>query len=244
MPRLVRRMPPVGPLRSAGIAPLRRYYGPVRQALVFAALRLSARTATLLPRVFSAGRGALPCFHPCPCVRAAALYPAERRAPQIGFGSACCLRRNCGGSAFGSSVDEASSGRSRIVAARTLAHPAERGFVGGLRRRDLPRRRHPSYAASICYRFRTFTLRIHGYLQASLNYDLPAADLIVAAQTSASHQCAASARGPPEGRFQSAATMWAWRHHRPGISLLPQNRDECSVRVPNLALLRLEHTAV
>ena len=35
---------------------------------------------------------------------------------------------------------------------------------------DLPRRRHPSYAASIFYRLRTFTLRIHGYLQASLNY--------------------------------------------------------------------------
>ena len=161
------RMPPVGLLRSAGITPLRCYYKPVRQALVFTALRLSARTTTLLPRVFSAGRGALLCFHPCPCTRAAALYPAERRAPQIDVGSAYCLRRNCAGSAFGSSADEASSGRSRVVAARVLAHPAHRGFVGGLRRRDLPRRRHPSYAASICYRLRTFTLRIHGYLQAS-----------------------------------------------------------------------------
>ncbi|MBE3088360.1 MAG: hypothetical protein IMZ71_04530 [Chloroflexi bacterium] len=67
-------------------------------------------------------------------------------------------------------MDEASTGRSRIVAARALAHPAQRGFVGGLRRRDLPRRRHPSSAAPIFYRFRTFTLWIHGYLQASLNY--------------------------------------------------------------------------
>jgi hypothetical protein len=31
---------------------------------------------TLLPRAFSAGRGALPCFNPWPCPRAAALYPA------------------------------------------------------------------------------------------------------------------------------------------------------------------------
>jgi hypothetical protein len=95
--------------------------------------------------------------------------PRRTARPQIGLGSACCLRRNCAGSAFGSSDDGASSGRSRVVAARTLAHPAERGFVGGLRRRDFPRRRHPSYAASISYRFRTFTLRIHGYLQASHN---------------------------------------------------------------------------
>ena len=169
-------MPPAGSLRSTGVTPLPRYYGPVRQALVFAALHLSARTATLLPRVFSAGRGALPCFHPCPCTRAAVLYPAERRVPRIGFGCACGLRRNCGGSAFGCSVDEASTGRSRIVAARVLAHPAQRGLVSGLRRRDLPRRRHSSYAAPIFYRFRTLTLWIHGYLQASLNYYCRAAD--------------------------------------------------------------------
>src|SRR5262249_17254538 len=50
MPRLVLRVPPAGLLRSAVITPRHRYYKPVRQALVFAALRLSARTATLLPR--------------------------------------------------------------------------------------------------------------------------------------------------------------------------------------------------
>jgi hypothetical protein len=68
---------------------------------------------------------------------------------------------------------EASTGRSLVVAARVLAHPATQGFVGGLHRRDLPRRRHPSYAASTFYRFRTFTLRIHGYLQASLSFWWP-----------------------------------------------------------------------
>ncbi len=40
------------------------------------------------------------------------------------------------------------------------------GFALG----HLPRGRHPSYAASTCYRFRTFTLRIHGYLQATHNF--------------------------------------------------------------------------
>ena len=162
-------MPPVGLLRSAGITPLLRYYKPIRRALVFAALRLSARTATLLPRVFSAGRGALPCFYPCPCVRAAALYPAERHPPRIDVGGTCCLRRNCAGSAFGLQM---TGPRPGVHASLRPAHsltPLKRGFVGGLRRRDLPRRRHPSYAASICYRLRTFTLRIHGYLQASHN---------------------------------------------------------------------------
>ena len=149
MPRFVLRLPPVGPLCSAGITPLHRYYEPVRQALVFAVLRLSARTATLLPRAFSAGRGALPCFYPCPCVRAAALYPAERRA-----------RRSVSGAPAAFAVivpaqrsDLQMTGPRPDVHASlrpvTLAHPAERGFVGGLRRRDLPRRRHPSYAASI-----------------------------------------------------------------------------------------------
>jgi transposase len=49
------------------------------------------------------------------------------------------------------------------------SRPAERGFVGGLRPWDLPSKRHPSFAASIFYRFRIFTLLEHGYLQASHN---------------------------------------------------------------------------
>ena len=40
------------------------------------------------------------------------------------------------------------------------------GFALG----HLPRERHPSYAASTFCRFRIFTLRIHGYLQASHNH--------------------------------------------------------------------------
>jgi hypothetical protein len=51
-------------LRSAGVTPLPRSYGPIRQALAFTALRLPARATTLLPWAFSTGRGALPCFLP------------------------------------------------------------------------------------------------------------------------------------------------------------------------------------
>jgi hypothetical protein len=76
LPHFSLRMPSAGPFHSTGITPLHRYYEPVRQALAFVALRLPARATTLLPRFFSAGRGALPCFHSWPCARAAALYPA------------------------------------------------------------------------------------------------------------------------------------------------------------------------
>ena len=48
--------------------------------------------------------------------------------------------------------------------------PLKRGFVGGLHRRGLPCRRHPSYAASTCCRFGTLTLRVHEFLQASHNF--------------------------------------------------------------------------
>src|SRR5262249_28340134 len=69
----------------------------------------------------------------------------------------------------GSWIYEASdTGRSLLVTAPALAHPAKRSFVGGLCHRD-SLAGNPSYAASILYRFGTFTLWIHGYLQASLN---------------------------------------------------------------------------
>ncbi|ATB40091.1 hypothetical protein CYFUS_005539 [Cystobacter fuscus] len=106
----------------------------------------SARAATLLPRAFSAGRGALPCFHPWPCSRAAALYPAGW-TPQgrlRGVSAAFAVFEPARHPELTS--HEASSGRSLFVAARALAHPAFRGFVGGLHRRALPSRCHPSYA--------------------------------------------------------------------------------------------------
>ena len=162
-------VPSVGPLRSAGIAPRHRYYEPFRQALAFAALRLAARAATLLPPDFSTGRGALLCFNPWPCARAVAFTPpsgvpswSDRESPAA-FANIVQARRSKL-SPFG-----ASTGRSsRRYGPRTRV-PAERGFVGGLHPWDFPGGRHPSYAASTSCRFRTFTLRIHGYLQTSHN---------------------------------------------------------------------------
>jgi len=40
LPRFVRGVPSAGPLRSAGVTPPHRYYGPIRQALAFTGLRL------------------------------------------------------------------------------------------------------------------------------------------------------------------------------------------------------------
>jgi len=48
-------MPPVGPLCSAGIAPLHRYYGPIRQALAFTRLRLLGSSDYLASVVFLHG---------------------------------------------------------------------------------------------------------------------------------------------------------------------------------------------
>lgn len=56
-----------------------------------------------------------------------------------------------------------------VVTARALASLPSRNFVGRLRPWDFPVGRHPSYAASTFCRFRTFTLRIHEYLQTSHN---------------------------------------------------------------------------
>jgi electron transfer flavoprotein alpha subunit len=48
-------MPSVGPLCSAGITPLHRYYGPVRQALAFTELRLSGSSGYLASAGFLRG---------------------------------------------------------------------------------------------------------------------------------------------------------------------------------------------
>ncbi|MFI4978390.1 MAG: transposase, partial [Solirubrobacterales bacterium] len=89
----------------------------------------------------------------------------------IGSGTTFRLRQYCAGSALGA-IFFRGLNRSFITSLRP-AHSRPRetgGLVGGLHPWDLPNGRHPSYAASICCRFRTFTLRIHGYLQASHNH--------------------------------------------------------------------------
>jgi len=103
----------------------------------------------------------------CACCR---LYPARWSFPLVDVGRDLLPSPVlCGFGTWDLSANEASTGCSRIVTARALAPPPERSVVGGLRRRDLPDRRHPSYAASTCCRFRTCTLWVHGYLQASHN---------------------------------------------------------------------------
>jgi hypothetical protein len=163
LPRSLLRMPPAGPLRSTGITPLPRYYGPVRQAPAFAALRLLGSRGYLASAGFLRGAGSPSLFPPMAVW--ACRHPPPRRMD--------CPQGRLRGSpaAFAASESarhpeltshEASTGCSLVVAARSLAHPAFRGFVDGLHRRGLPCRCHPSYAASTFYRFGTFTLWIHG----------------------------------------------------------------------------------
>lgn len=69
-------VPSAGPLGSAGVTPLHRYYGPDRQACAFLRLRLAARRSTLLRSLSPRGAGPFSGFCSmalCACRR---LYPA------------------------------------------------------------------------------------------------------------------------------------------------------------------------
>ena len=122
----------------------------------------------LSPRVFSVGRGALPCFIPWPCARAAALYPAGRR-----------LRR---------SLSEAPVAFAITMAARHPERFVFRGLYWAFTLHCGPRTRSPRQPGlcrwasptgspspappklcgfDLLPPFGTFTLRTHGNLQAS-----------------------------------------------------------------------------
>ena len=160
-------MPPAGPLCSAGVTPLRRSYGPIRQALAFAALRLPARAATLLRGLSPRGEEPFPAStHGLVCMLPSFTPPGDgprrsRSRASVAFAGFLTAR-----------LPDFRLTRPRpdvhssLRPAHSLTSPG-RGFVSGLHRRGLPRRRHPSYAAAIFYRFGTFTLRVHGFLQAS-----------------------------------------------------------------------------
>ena len=118
----------------------------------------SARAATLLPRAFSVGRGALPCFHPWPCSRAAALYPAGW-SPQgrlQGEPAAFAVFESARHPELTS--HEAFSGRSLVVAARALAHPANTGLCRWASPQGSPLSVPPKLCGSTFFRFGTFTL--------------------------------------------------------------------------------------
>jgi hypothetical protein len=97
-------------------------------------------------------------------------HPLSRRtAPtQVAFGGACCLRHRDGSSACGTlCLSGALLGvHSSLRPAHSLTPPSKDLSVS-FADRDLPRRHHPSYAASTFYRLGTFTLPTHGNLQAS-----------------------------------------------------------------------------
>ncbi len=165
-------MPPVGPLCSAGVTPLHRYYGPIRQALAFTKLRLLGSLGYLASVVFLHGARSPSLFQTHVLVRVPPLlYSAGRSSSQVAFELTCCLRRNCGGSATRSlssrSLDRAFTHR---CGPRTRL-PRQAGLCRWASPEGISHTGcHPSYAAATFYRFRTFTLRIHGLLQASHNY--------------------------------------------------------------------------
>ena len=67
-----------GPLRSAGVTPLPRYYGPIRHPLAFGRLPgVSGYTAYLAPAVSRRDEEGFSSCLACPCPRAAATTPPE-----------------------------------------------------------------------------------------------------------------------------------------------------------------------
>src|SRR5450755_3730004 len=91
-----------GPLRSADITPLHRYYGPSRHPLVFGRLPgFAGYTAYLAPTISRRDEeGFSSCLAcPSPCCR---FHPAEVVMPhRSDFGTPCCLRPCVASSALG-----------------------------------------------------------------------------------------------------------------------------------------------
>jgi hypothetical protein len=147
-----------GSLCSTGVTPLPRYYGPVRHPSRLRPTSLSVIGLTSLHGISPVGGRD---FSSCPvtlCSRAAAFTPPRPLQPIGWFESEkSCLRLLHKGSALGIANNEATLAFT-LVAARKLAHPAQRGFVDGLRGLGLPQPRHPSYAATSSYRVGTLTL--------------------------------------------------------------------------------------
>jgi hypothetical protein len=92
----------VGPLRSAGVTPLRRYFGPVRHPLAFGRLPRFARLDGLPSSAdFAAGRGGLHQLTPHALDAVLPLLPRRRVSPEPEEDETCCLRPQFTGSASG-----------------------------------------------------------------------------------------------------------------------------------------------
>jgi len=91
--RCRRRREPVGPLRSTGIAPLRRYYGPIRHPLAVRPLpRVPGYRLDMAPPLSRWGEEGFSSRSTCPCHRAVAITPPECPAASTRCDGPCCLR--------------------------------------------------------------------------------------------------------------------------------------------------------
>src|SRR3954471_8118109 len=80
-PVLVKESQTAGPLRSAGITPPHRSYGPLRRPLTFGRLPgVSGYTAYLSPPLSRRGEEGFSSCSTCPCHRSVAPTPPERPA--------------------------------------------------------------------------------------------------------------------------------------------------------------------
>src|SRR2546425_2887296 len=89
---LWRRREPVGPLRSTGITPLPRYYGPIRHPLAVHPLPISGYKVDLTLPLSRWGKEGFSSCSTCPCHRAVALTPPECVAASARCDGPCCLR--------------------------------------------------------------------------------------------------------------------------------------------------------
>ena len=84
---------PVGPLRSTGITPLRRYYGPIRHPLGVRPLpRVTGYSLDMAPPLSRWGEEGFSSCSTCPRHRAVAITPPECPAASARCDGPCCLR--------------------------------------------------------------------------------------------------------------------------------------------------------
>src|SRR3954467_12467473 len=151
-PLLSEELRTAGPLRSAGIPPLRRYYGPLRHPLVVGRLP-GAAGYTAYPASALSGRdeeGFSSCSA-CPGRRAVANHPAgaTRRLNRFATGRAA-FALTVAGSASGATHFRGHLAFSSVTARTTRTYPAGR-VVEGLQHHRFPSGLPSSYGASDSY---------------------------------------------------------------------------------------------
>ena len=92
LPSCRRHCEPAGPLRSTGVTPLPRYYGPIRHPLAVHPLPISGYRVDLAPPLSRWGEEGFSSCSTRPCPRAVALTPPECPAASARCDVPCCLR--------------------------------------------------------------------------------------------------------------------------------------------------------